>query len=155
MVILKCRSPPVAPTTNEGPGRETAVTKHEIRTPMRKQSQGTTRREFLQSLTVLGTAGVVTPIVLSACGGNSGDQPGATPTAGDFTCTDTSGLTEQEIQMRNNAEYVDDSPHPDQDCANCQLYEEPAEGEQCGGCQVIKGPIHPEGYCNLWVAQQA
>lgn len=127
---------------------------------MPDQNNQTSRREFLQRLTLLGTAGVVTPMVLSACGGD-GDQSGEasgdgnTASASDFSCTDTSGLSEQEIQMRNNSEYVDDSPHDDKTCDNCQLYVEPAGGEQCGGCQVIKGPIHPKGYCNLWVAQQA
>ncbi len=128
---------------------------------MSNQNKHTSRRDFLQRLTLLGTAGVVTPVVLSACGGN-GEQ-GTEGTAAndnvaagsDFSCTDTSGLTEQEIQMRENSEYVDDSPHADKRCDNCELYTEPAAGEQCGGCQVIKGPIHPEGYCNLWVAQQA
>lgn len=131
---------------------------------MREKAQHTSRRDFLQKLTVLGTAGVVTPTFLSACGGDSGGDSGADPnagqsdataTAGEFSCTDTSGLTEQEIQMRENAEYVDLTPNPDQNCANCQLYQEPAEGEQCGGCQVLQGPIHPEGYCTLWVARQA
>lgn len=123
---------------------------------MPEQYENSSRRTFLQRLAVLGTAGVVTPAVLSACGG--GEEGGAQEGAGgeaSFSCTDTSGLTEQEIQMRNNAEYVDDSPHEDKTCDNCQLFTEPAGGEQCGGCQVIKGPIHPKGYCNLWVAAQA
>lgn len=129
---------------------------------MSDQKKQSSRRAFIQQLTLLGTAGVVTPMVLSACGGNgepdaaSGETGGdAVATGSDFSCTDTSGLTEQEIQMRENSEYVDDSPEEDKRCDNCQLYTEPAAGEQCGGCQVIKGPIHPEGYCNLWVAQQA
>lgn len=125
---------------------------------MLEKKEKTSRREFLQRLTVLGTAGVVTPMVISACGGGGGEQTGeqgdTAASGGGFSCTDTSGLTEQEIQMRENAEYVDASPNPEQYCANCQLYEEPAEGEQCGGCQVIQGPIHPQGYCTLWVAQQ-
>ena len=127
---------------------------------MSDQNNQSSRREFLQRLTLLGTAGVVTPMVLSACGGN-GEQGGDATTGGEttsaanFSCTDTSGLSEQEIQMRDNAQYVDDSPNDDKRCNNCQLYTEPAGDAQCGGCQVIKGPIHPEGYCNLWVAQQA
>ena len=127
---------------------------------MQDQDKQTSRREFLQRLTLLGTAGVVTPAILSACGGNGGQEGGTTAegdvaSADGFSCTDTSGLTEQEIQMRENSEYVDESPHADKRCDNCQLFTQPASGEQCGGCQVIKGPIHPEGYCNLWVAQQA
>lgn len=129
---------------------------------MRNENQNTSRREFLQKLTALGTAGVITPVVLSACGGNEGQTaaPGdGNPEGGEaqasFSCTDTSGLTDAQIQQRQATNYVDESPNPDQLCNNCQLFTEPEEGAQCGGCQVVPGPIHPEGYCDLWVAQQA
>lgn len=128
---------------------------------MAEKKQNSSRREFLQKLTVFGTAGIVTPIVISACGGGDGGAgQGGTDEAtavndANFSCTDTSGLTEQEIQMRENAEYVDATPNPDQYCANCELFEPPAGDAECGGCQVIQGPIHPDGYCTLWVAQQA
>lgn len=124
---------------------------------MRDENQNTSRRKFIQTLTALGTAGVITP-VLSACGGGNGGESGGT-TAGEsqagFSCTDTSGLTDAQIQQRENTNYVDRSPNPDQVCSNCQLYTEPEAGAQCGGCQVVPGPIHPEGYCDLWVARQA
>lgn len=112
------------------------------------------RREFLQKIAALGTAGVVTPTLLTACGG--GDGTGTTADGGaEFSCTDTSGLTEAQVQQRENANYVDETPNPEQRCNNCQLYTEPEEGAQCGGCQVLAGPVHPQGYCDLWVAQQA
>ncbi|MEX0822255.1 MAG: high-potential iron-sulfur protein [Rhodothermales bacterium] len=123
--------------------------------------QNTSRRSFLQKLTALGTAGVITPVVLSACGGGgdeaaSGDAAtgGETSEAG-FSCMDTSGLTDAQIQQRESTNYVDESPNPDQLCSNCQLYTQPEAGAQCGGCQVVPGPIHPDGYCDLWVAAQA
>lgn len=121
--------------------------------------QNESRRNFLQKLAALGTVGVVTPTLLSACGGGgeNGTEAGAEGNVAeaDFSCTDTSGLTEAQVQQRENTNYVDDSPHDDMRCNNCQLYTEPEEGAQCGGCQVVPGPIHPEGYCDLWVAQQA
>ena len=120
---------------------------------MPKEEQNTSRRDFIQKLAALGTAGVVTPALLAACGGGDGAEGRATAESG-FSCTDTSGLTEAQIQQRQNANYVDDSPHEDKTCDNCQLYTAAEEGEQCGGCQVIPGPIHPKGYCDLWVAQQ-
>lgn len=43
------------------------------------------------------------------------------------------------------------SPYPDKICANCQLYVPAESPDQCGGCQLIKGPIHPNGYCTSWV----
>ena len=24
---------------------------------------------------------------------------------------------------------------------------------ECGGCTLVKGPIHPQGYCNSWAAK--
>jgi hypothetical protein len=127
---------------------------------MRDEKQNTSRRAFLQKLTALGTAGVITPVVLSACGGGDATDTGGTTAesgegAADFSCTDTSGLTDAQIQQRENTNYVDYSPnHPEQVCSNCQLYTLPEAGAQCGGCQVVPGPIHPDGYCDLWVAAQ-
>ena len=122
---------------------------------MLDDTQKTSRRSFLQHLTVLGTAGVITPAVLSACGGGQSNQEGAESAEASLDCTDTSGLTEQELQMRQNAQYVDASTQPDKHCSNCQLFQPAAEANQCGTCQVIKGPINPQGYCNLWVAKSA
>lgn len=124
---------------------------------MSENKEKSSRREFIQHLALLGTAGAAAPLFLSACGGGDArEQPAggnATTAEAGFSCDDLSGLTDAEIQMRENAQYVDDSPHEDRRCDNCQLFVEPAGGEQCGGCQVIKGPIHPLGWCNLWVAQ--
>lgn len=124
---------------------------------MPEDQQKTSRRDFLQRLASLGTAGVITPVVLSACGGGgeAGEGGEAGTAEADFSCTDTSGLTEQQIQQRENANYVDETPQEGKYCDNCQLYVQPEAGEQCGGCQVLAGPIHPQGYCDLWVAAQS
>lgn len=125
---------------------------------MPNDKQNESRRNFLHKLAALGTVGVVTPTLLSACGGgDDGTEVGAEGEVAeaDFSCMDTSGLTEEQIQQRENTNYVDETPNEDMRCDNCQLYTEPEEGAQCGGCQVVPGPIHPAGYCDLWVAQQA
>ena len=121
---------------------------------MSKTNQNTSRRDFFQKLAVVGTAGALAPVFLSACGGSDGNDGAATAEEG-FTCADQADLTEVQIQQRQNAEYVDDSPFPEKRCDNCQLYTEAAEGENCGGCQVLPGAVHPQGYCTLWVARQA
>lgn len=107
-----------------------------------------TRRDMMKrSLLVLGaTAGA--GAVLAGCG-DDGDAGGGS----DLSCTDTSGLTEAEKQLRQQQEYTDSTPYPDKRCDNCQLYQAPQEEGTCGGCQVMKGPIHPAGYCKLWVAK--
>lgn len=133
---------------------------------MSDDQKNTSRRDFLQKLTALGTAGVITPVVLSACGGGGGGESGAAESAAEapagggmgesgFSCTDTSGLTDAQVQQRGAVNYVDATPNPEQLCSNCQLYTQPEGGAQCGGCQVVPGPIHPDGYCDLWVAVQA
>lgn len=118
------------------------------------------RRVFIQRLSLFGASGAL----LAACGG--GEQQSDTPAETmetpaetgmadeSFSCTDTSGLTEPEIAMRNQLQYVDESPEEGKTCANCALYQPAAEG-QCGACTVVKGPIHPNGYCTSWAQKPA
>ncbi len=111
-----------------------------------KEEKAITRRDFIQRISFIGVAGVGAGTLLSACGGGGGQ-------GADFTCTDTSGLTEAEVQMRQTLQYVDQSPFPDKVCDNCALWQDPAAGQQCGGCTVVKGPIHPKGHCTSWAAK--
>jgi hypothetical protein len=124
------------------------------------------RREFLWRAGMIGAVAAGGSQFLAACEKSGGEKSGgagsektgggkeaakADKGGGEFSCTDTSGLSESAIKMREQQEYVDQSPKEDQNCLNCQLYQ-PAEKEgTCGGCASLKGPIHPKGYCNLWV----
>ena len=102
---------------------------------------------------------------MTGCGGGgesaSESQPEAAPDAGmadadeSFSCMDTSGLAEADVTMRTTLEYTDTSPEADKNCENCALYVAPVEGSNCGTCQTVMGPIHPLGYCTIWVAQTA
>src|SRR5690606_41739254 len=104
----------------------------------------------------VGSVGVSRPNHIGAWGGVIEQSTnGDTAARESYSCMYTSVLTEAQIQQRETTQYVDDSPHADMYCSNCQLFTEPEAGAQCGGCQVVPGPIHPEGYCTLWVAQQA
>lgn len=98
------------------------------------------RRQFLERAAVLG-AGIGAGALLMGC--KSG--------GGGLTCTDTAGLAPADVQLRSTSAYVDHSTTPGQNCLNCSLFQAGAEGA-CGTCTVIKGPIHPEGHCNLWAA---
>ena len=62
-----------------------------------------------------------------------------------------SKLTADEKETRNDFEYVPKSPFPEKLCNNCDLWLEPQEETLCGGCEIMEGPIHPEGYCNVWL----
>ena len=106
------------------------------------------RRAFLERAALLGAAAVAGPALLAACNSGGGGGEGG---GGGLTCTDTTGLTDAEIQMRTSLNYVDASATDGQNCQNCSLYTAGAEGE-CGGCTLLKGPIHPEGWCSSWAA---
>ncbi len=114
------------------------------------------RRDFIERVGLLGLAGVGASTLLAACGG--GDEAGtegAGQTAGgggELSCMDTSGLTESEVQMREQLQYTDDSMTDGQYCNNCQFWQPAATAGECGGCQILKGPVHPEGWCTSWVA---
>ena len=71
-----------------------------------------------------------------------------------LVCGDTSGLSPAEIELRGTLAYNDLSPEPAKQCTNCLQFE-PPRGSGCGGCKVLKGPIHPNGYCRSWVTKPA
>lgn len=97
------------------------------------------RREALRHLLVFSASGV-----LAACSKSGGSKP---------TCTDTAGLTPDEVTMRNTtAAYVETTTDPGKPCSTCVQY---VAGPSCGTCKVVKGPINPAGSCKLWVAKPA
>jgi len=95
------------------------------------------RRDALRKSLLLGSA-VGGVWLLAGCGKK------------ELVCSDTSGLKPEEIQLRTTLGYVDKSTQPDKLCETCVQWK-PAPGEgQCGGCNLLKGSIHPKGYCNSW-----
>ncbi len=106
--------------------------------------KSTSRRTFLRGLLSAGAAGLGVGALVSACGGGS-EKVIATP------CADLSDLTEQQIAVRENFDYVSETPYPEKRCDNCQFYVPAKAGESCGGCQLFAGPVAAEGYCTSWV----
>jgi hypothetical protein len=92
---------------------------------------GIGRRDALR-LIVVGSAAA-----LAGCGGSSNP-----------TCTDTAGMSSADIQFRNTNAYVDVSVRPD-NCATCTFFTAGAAAA-CGTCTLVRGPISPAGYCNLF-----
>ena len=132
---------------------------------MRHDEHDVSRRSFLQRLSIIGVAGVGGSTLLSACGGS--DEGGGAPSqtggeggtaSADLACDDLSGLSEAQMQQRQpmveSLNYVAETPNPEQNCANCALYEQPDAEETtdnaCGGCQLFPGPVYPNGYCTSW-----
>jgi hypothetical protein len=102
------------------------------------------RRSFLARAAALGAVAVAGGALATGC----------TSGGGALTCTDTTGLAEADIAGRTALGYVDQSTDAAKNCLNCQLYTPAAEG-QCGACSVVKGPIHPQGYCTAWAEKVA
>lgn len=75
---------------------------------------------------------------------------GACRRGGPASCTDVSGLSESEIATRNALAYVDRTPTPGKTCDACVQWIAPADSGQCGGCKLMKGLVHPQGYCNVF-----
>jgi rubrerythrin len=97
------------------------------------------RRETIRLL-------VVTPLMaagLAACGKKT--EPDS--------CSDVSALNEGEKTARAALQYTDKSPQPDKRCDLCNYYTAGADPATCGSCQLVKGPIHPKGYCTAFAAK--
>jgi hypothetical protein len=112
------------------------------------------RKDFLKKISLFGMVAAGSSAVLTACGGGS-STPEPAPVAAADPCEDLTGLADSDKQMRTTLGYVKETPDPDKRCDNCQLYVVPAEGSSCGGCTLFKGPVHPAGYCNSWVAKMS
>jgi len=100
-----------------------------------------TRKEFLKQLPLLGVAFVGGGLILQSCSKSKTDED---------PCADLSKLTASEKATRNAFQYVSKSLYPDKLCDNCELWVAPEKGMICGGCNIMKGPIHPKGYCSGW-----
>jgi hypothetical protein len=63
------------------------------------------------------------------------------------SCSDTTGLGPDDIQARSTLGYIDATSWPDKTCDACQQYVVARTDGGCGSCKIVKGPIHPHGYC--------
>lgn len=114
------------------------------------------RRDFLLRFGAIGALGAGAGTLVSACGGGdtastpAPEAAAAAPEAAapEAACTDLSGLTDEEVTMRQvNLEYMDVTNDPARACSLCALYIPPAEGATCATCTLVKGPIAPNGSC--------
>ncbi len=117
------------------------------------------RKDFLKKISLFGVVATGSSAVLTACGGGgdagSSEEAASAPAAAADPCEDLTGLADSDIQMRSTLGYVKEGEDAAKRCDNCQLYVAPAEGSSCGGCTLFKGPVHPGGYCNSWVAKMS
>jgi hypothetical protein len=111
------------------------------------------RRRTLQ---ILGVGGLTAGGVFSVAGCGSDEEKKGGADKGQKQAAAGKGcdapITPQSQQLRKSLQYVDQSPHPEKNCANCAQYLADKFGE-CGGCNLIPGPVQAKGYCLSWAAK--
>ena len=114
-----------------------------------------TRKEFLHQISIIVFSGVTASLSFMSCSGkkDTSDTADQSKTQLD-PCNDLSQLSPEDLEIRENFEYVTQTVKPEERCDNCELWVVPADTGQCGGCQIMKGPIKAEGYCTAWIAQE-
>ncbi len=70
-----------------------------------------------------------------------------------LVCTDTTGLSSADYNVRMALAYVDVSTTPGKTCLNCQQFLPGMAPNTCGACRVVKGPIKPTGNCKSFLAK--
>lgn len=109
------------------------------------------RRQFLHTpLTLL--AGLL-GAGLIACQGTGKAPEEQTGAAAPASCDDLSGLTDEEIKLRETFGYVKKSPMADNQCSNCNLWIPNENDPSCGRCLLFKGPVYAAGHCTSWAPQ--
>lgn len=116
-------------------------------------SEKITRKEFLKAIAAMGLSAAGISAFIQSCGGSGENKKIA---ESNFTCNDLTGLSQADIQTRQNLKYIDRTTFEDKYCSNCNFWIPPQGGQtKCGACKVVKGPIHPNGYCISWMAKMS
>ena len=118
-----------------------------------KDRDSNSRRLFLHRAWQSCAAFVAAAAAFTGCGKQEKQEKEDTGTAATSEpkdCSDLSNITEEQIAVREKLGYVKESPLPDNQCQNCNLFLPPKEGAKCGGCMLFKGPVYAEAYCTYW-----
>jgi len=91
------------------------------------------RRRFLLSVTVLGAS--------AGC---------SKPSRESLSCIDLTGVGADDVTARNAVTYMDRARDKTKTCESCVQYVAPTADGTCASCKVLKGPIHPDGYCSAY-----
>ena len=111
-------------------------------------SQLFSRRQFFKKYVYAGFT--VFGIVFTSCQPKAKNVESSVTDDSPASCNDLSGLTQEEIKVRETFGYVDESPLADNQCDNCNLWLPSENNEVCGRCLLFKGPVFAAGHCTSW-----
>lgn len=111
------------------------------------------RRKFLRKYLTAHAVFVGGGLLVGSCDSGSKDEKSTEEAYSGDPCENMSGLSESDLQKREQLGYVKKSPIPDSVCSNCQLYLPAKTEKDCGGCMLFKGPVYAEAYCTYWAPQ--
>jgi hypothetical protein len=111
---------------------------------MSKKPKELGRRDAVRHLAIFAAAAAAPAWLATGCKGGDGEKS--------LACTDTTGLTPDEISMRTNLTYVEKTSDPAKACSKCNFFKAAAP-DACGSCTLIKGPINPNGNCKSFVVK--
>jgi hypothetical protein len=117
---------------------------------MLKSSSTFSRRAFISRLAAMSAMSISVIAAFSGCDKKNQKVETADTAAEPVDCRDLSAVSKEDIAIREKLAYVNESPMPDNQCANCNLYLPPSGGKKCGGCMLFKGPVEAKGYCTYW-----
>lgn len=118
---------------------------------MKNNDEERPRRAFIRDAYRACGIIVAGAIALTGCGRQENKTEAVTePLDPADPCGDLSNVSEKDIAVREKLGYVKESPLPDNQCQNCNLYLPAKSGEACGGCMLFKGPVYAEAYCTYW-----
>lgn len=109
-----------------------------------------TRRHFIKNALGLSSLLLGGAFFIGSCGNGEKAAKDTGKSHKPTSCSDLSGISEEEIEKRKRLGYVEETPIPDNRCGNCKLYLPPGEGESCGTCSLFKGPVEENGYCTYY-----
>lgn len=92
-------------------------------------------------------------LIFSACKSDKSKEEKTEEAFSGDPCENMTGLSESDLEKRQQLGYVEKSPIPESVCNNCQLYIPSKTDKDCGGCMLFKGPVYAEAYCTYWAPQ--
>lgn len=72
------------------------------------------------------------------------------PSRENLSCMDLTGLAPDDVSARNAVSYMDRSRDRSKTCETCVQFVAPKSDGTCASCKVLKGPVHPDGYCSAY-----